>query len=91
LAAKEAMMGFRVEFTLDGRRVSEAQFGRGMEQKILGIAEDHVRAAVEGTRCTTHGRYARVVAMRKRSGKLEFDVEGCCDDLISRAQRATAG
>ena len=81
-------MGIGLEYRVDGRRVSQDEFFTGMEQKVTGMASDQVRTAVERTRCAKHGRHARVVSSRKTARGFQFDIEGCCDDLIERAQRA---
>jgi hypothetical protein len=81
-------VGISLEYRVDGRRVSKDQFFKGMEEKVKGMASDQVRAAVERTRCAKHGRYARVVSSRKTAQGFQLDIQGCCDDLIERAQRA---
>jgi hypothetical protein len=77
-----------VRFRFEARRNLEAQLAGGIARNASALVEDHVRSTVEGTRCDEHGRNARLVAVRDAPGGIEFDVEGCCDELVARAKRA---
>lgn len=69
-------------------RFSAAVLDGEIEKSVMKLAAANVRAAVEATRCPTHGERARVTRMRTVGRSVEFDVEGCCDDLVRQAQSA---
>lgn len=72
-------------------RFNTARLEGEIEQNVKNLGAANVRAAVEATRCATHGELARVTRMRTVDGRVEFDVDGCCSDLVQRAQNAIGG
>jgi len=81
-------MGFGLEYTLNGRRVTEQQFLDGLEKQAIDQALDTVKRRIESTRCSKHGQRARATLKSRRGARFEFDVSGCCDELVRSAQRA---
>ena len=69
-------------------RFSVAALEGEIEKDVMNLAASNVRAAVEATQCPTHGEHARVTRMRTVGKRVEFDVEGCCDDLVRQAGSA---
>ena len=81
-------MGFELEYTLNGRRVSQRQFFDGMQQEVHDAAVRAATERIESVRCRQHGQRARATLKNQRGDRLEFSITGCCDQLIEAAQRA---
>jgi hypothetical protein len=54
---------------------------------VRSAALEEVQKKVESDRCPQHGQHPKVTMERTADGA-SFDIEGCCDDLVERAQRA---
>lgn len=83
-------MGFGLEYTLNGRRVTQRQFLDGLEKQAVDQALDTVKKRIEATRCSKHGQRAHATLKSRRGDRFEFDITGCCDELVRSAQRAAA-
>lgn len=84
-------MGFDIKITgSDGRRYSSlSDMIQAEGERLVADHTQAVQRAIESTRCPTHGQRARA-AMSKTSEGYSFDISGCCDDLIRRAQAAAS-
>jgi NAD-dependent SIR2 family protein deacetylase len=81
-------MSFGLEYTLNGRRVTERQFLDGLEKQAVDQALVAVKGRIESTRCSKHGQRARATLKSRRGDRFEFNISGCCDELVRAAQRA---
>jgi hypothetical protein len=71
------------------KRKERRQWERHMFQDApRQLAEEAVTKAVAAVRCPTHGRNARVKTVKWSGDNLEAQVEGCCAELVARAQAA---
>jgi hypothetical protein len=56
------------------------------------IVDDHLgamRRAMKAQRCEIHGEYP-AVSLNKVAGKASFDITGCCEELIEKAEAAAS-
>jgi hypothetical protein len=82
-------MGLEIEYTGDdGRKygsLSEMLEAEG--NKLIGDTMSEVQRAIEAQRCPVHGGTA-TATMTRQGDQISFSIEGCCDELVERAQRA---
>ena len=55
-----------------------------MVKEVNDAIEKSLKDRVGGLRCSEHGTAPRVTAAGSRADALEFDLTGCCDDLLAR-------
>lgn len=82
-------MGLEIEYTGDdGRKYgSLAEMLDAEGNKLIDEAMAEVRRSIEAQRCAVHGGRPSATVTR-RGDQISFEIEGCCDDLVERAQRA---
>lgn len=82
-------MGVTLEFTgADGRKYPDfAAMMKAETDKVFGDLVSGVERAVSAQRCAVHGQTASV-SVRRSADKISFDITGCCDALVQRAERA---
>ena len=65
--------------------MASIRFEKGAVEKVA--LEGAVKTA-KSVRCPKHGKTATVSKVRKTPKGFSFELSGCCDDLVSRAQAA---
>jgi hypothetical protein len=78
---------FKMDLKFNGRSIRPDQLAREMEKAMLKKVEDSVKKTVSRIRCRTHGQHARVSVRRATGSKMNFDVSGCCDELIDEVRK----
>jgi hypothetical protein len=86
--AREESDVFEMWFEIDGRRVRPDQIGNELEAAVLRMIADQVRDQVGGVRCRVHQEYARITGTGTSPERLQFTVEGCCDELVAQVEAA---
>jgi hypothetical protein len=81
-------MGGELSYTVEEQGESADQFFRGIEGRLRQAAMDDVCRRVARVRCDTHGEPARISAARHTAEGFEFEITGCCAELIDEAQAA---
>jgi hypothetical protein len=51
-------------------------------------ATDAAVETAKSVRCPKHGKTATVKNVRKTPQGFSFEVDGCCDEVVARAQKA---
>ena len=74
-------MDIRVEYEIDGRRVSEHEFLGGIEAQVMAIAVQQITAKLEQVKCPVHETLPTDVTVKRSGDQLEFEASGCCDEL----------
>lgn len=77
----------KMDLKFNGRSIRPNQLAREMEKAMLENVQDSVKKTVSRIRCRTHGRYARVSFSGRSASNMNFDVSGCCDELIEEVRR----
>jgi hypothetical protein len=82
-------MGLEIEYTGDDGRKYEslAEMLQAEGSKLIDDTMTEVQRAIEAQRCPLHGR-GPSATMTRSGDRISFEIEGCCDDLVERAQRA---
>jgi hypothetical protein len=84
-------MSLEIEYTGDdGRKYNSLEEMLAADvEKILSDQAAAIERAVTSTHCPVHDQNARVSVSRTGEG-LSFKIEGCCDELCARAERAAS-
>jgi len=77
-----------IEFIIRGRSVEVEEVEDLRERAVLKQIESSITQRVGGTRCAKHGMTPRITAAGSRVDALEFDVSGCCKDLLTKTAAA---
>jgi len=73
-----------VVFVLRGRTIALDEVEDVRERAILKAIERSITDRVGGLRCPEHDAVPRITATGSRADALEFDLAGCCQDLLTR-------
>jgi hypothetical protein len=79
-------MSISIKYEIDGRQVGKQQFFDGLEGQMRKIALDTVIEQVSEVTCAEHGQRAEVSQVTQTSDGFSFQLTGCCDDLVERAE-----
>jgi hypothetical protein len=74
---------------LDGPRATGSRALKEATQKAVDGEVAKIERAVRAVRCTEHGESAKVRRAKTHDG-VKLQVEGCCDDLVERAEKVLA-
>lgn len=73
-----------IVFVLRGQTVSLDEVEDIRERAILGEIKRSIEERVGALRCSEHGAFPKLTASGSRADALEFDLAGCCQDLLAR-------
>jgi len=74
-----------IVFVLRGQTVSLDEVEDIRERAILGEIKRSIEERVGALRCAEHDAVPRLTATGSRADALEFDLSGCCQDLLAKA------
>ena len=77
-----------LEYRIGGRKVTAAQFHKHMRDSVIQAGAEAARKHIEQVRCPAHGQFAKARRKATVGDRIEFEVTGCCDQLVARAQEA---
>ena len=84
-------MGFEIEYT-DSRGRKHGDMAGMLDAEVGRVVDDQLAAikwAIESQRCDVHGEHA-TASLNRSAGKMSFNISGCCDDLVEKAQAAAS-
>ena len=73
-----------IVFVLGGQRVDLDEVEDVRERAILREIQRSIEERVGALRCTEHGAFPKLTATGSRADALEFDLAGCCQDLLAK-------
>jgi hypothetical protein len=73
-----------IVFMLRGRTVSLDEVEDVRECAILREIERSIKERVGALRCSEHGAFPRLTASGSRADAMEFQLAGCCQDLLAK-------
>ena len=73
-----------IVFVLRGRTVNLDEIEDIRERAVLQEIERSIKERVGALRCPEHGAFPRLTATGSRADALEFDLTGCCEDLLTK-------
>lgn len=85
------MVKVEVRFEINGRKVSPDNWRNAVERALLEQLREQIQAKLRGLRCTKHNQQPHVTVAGASLNQLEFQVHGCCQELIDRAAEALNG
>jgi hypothetical protein len=77
-----------IEFVLRGRTVSLDEVEDARERAMLREIEQSIRNRVGALRCAEHDAFPKLTATGSSPDDLEFDLAGCCRDLLAQTTAA---
>jgi hypothetical protein len=84
-------MSLKIEYK-DSRGRKHSDMAGLLDAETERIVDSHLGAmkrVMESQRCEIHGEYP-TVSLNKVAGKASFDITGCCERLIERAEAAAS-
>jgi hypothetical protein len=81
-------MSSKVTFKVGGKEVHPSQFGDKLKEAAVEAVKDSLQAKIEAVRCPVHNQNAKAVLKETTGGKLNYDIQGCCDELIEEVKRS---
>jgi hypothetical protein len=79
-----------VVFVLRGRTLGLDDVDDARERAILEQIQRSIVDRVGALRCPEHGAYPKLTATGSRADALEFDLAGCCQDLLEKTAACLA-
>jgi hypothetical protein len=79
-----------IVFVLRGAEVTLDDVEDARERAALKQIEQSIRNRVGGLRCATHGASPRLTATGPRVDALDFELAGCCEELMQRTTASLA-
>jgi hypothetical protein len=73
-----------IVFVLRGAPVAPDDVEDVRERSVLKQIEQSIRDRIGGLSCPEHGAYPRLTATGQRADALDFELSGCCEDLMKR-------
>ena len=73
-----------IVFVLRGVEIDVDDVEDVRERAVLKQIERSIRSRVGGLSCPEHGANPRLTATGSRADSLEFELSGCCEDLMQR-------
>jgi len=73
-----------IVFVLRGQTVSLDEVEDLRERAILQEIERSIEERVGALRCSEHDAFPKLTATGSRADALEFDLSGCCQDLLAK-------
>jgi hypothetical protein len=77
-----------IEFVLRGRSIEIEEMDDLRERAVLEQIARSIAERVGDIRCAKHGAFPRLTASGARVDALNFDVSGCCQDLLTKTAAA---
>lgn len=84
-------MGLEIEYT-DSRGRKHGDMAGMLDAEVGRVVDDQlavIKRAIESQRCEVHGEHA-TASLNRSGGQISFDISGCCDELVKRAQAAAS-
>ena len=73
-----------IVFVLRGQTLNLDEVEDVRERAILKEIERSIKDRVGALNCPEHGAFPKLTARGSRADALEFDLAGCCQDLLAR-------
>ena len=77
----------KVTFKVVGKEVHRSQLGDKLKVSAVGAVKDSLPAKIEAVHCTVHNQNAKAVLKATTEGKLNYEIQGCCNELIEEVKR----
>ena len=79
----------KVTFKVVGKEVHRSQLGDKLKVAAVGAVKDSLPAKIEAVHCTVHNQNAKAI-LKETEGKLNYEIQGCCNELIEEVKRLLA-
>lgn len=76
-----------ISFEINGRKVSPRNIGNALESALLESVQKSITAAVGSVQCPEHGQKPKIKVKGRSLDSLNFEVSGCCEQLIESVKK----
>jgi hypothetical protein len=76
-----------ISFKIKGKRVQPDNMTDVLDIIFLKFVGEKINDSVALIRCNKHGREPSVLVKGQDLDNLEYEVSGCCEDLINKAKK----
>jgi len=77
----------KISFELNGRKINPNQIGKEIEKAVFENVQKSIIKSVGSIHCKTHGKTPSIKVKGRSVEKLNFDVSGCCEDIIDQVRK----
>jgi hypothetical protein len=79
-----------IRYEINGRRIDPRNVRDAIESAVLGAVSDSISQKLRSCRCPDHGGTPKLIGKGRSVDKLNFEISGCCDNLIAEVKRRLA-
>lgn len=77
----------KLSIKMNGRNIRPDQLAKELQKAAIQKGSDAIKRKVESVRCRKHRQLAKVVQRRLSPSGMNFDVSGCCEELVDEVRR----
>lgn len=75
-----------IQFKINGRKVNPNNIGNVLEKAMYDHVIESVKKKLGSVRCPEHGSPPKVTIVGKSIDKVEFQISGCCQEVIDHTR-----
>jgi hypothetical protein len=75
-----------IKFKIDGRVVNPNRIGDILEKTIYDKLSSSIKKRLGSIVCPTHGEHPTVTIVGRSINKIEYQITGCCQNLIDQVR-----
>ena len=76
-----------VSFEIKGEKVQPENMKDVLDILYLKHIRKKITSSIASIRCSEHGRQASVLVKGENLDNLDYEVSGCCEDLIKKVKK----
>ena len=77
----------KITFEINGRKTDARNMKDAFESAILSGVTNSIKSSVGQVYCAEHKQYPEILAKGRNLDSLNFEVKGCCNDVIEQVKR----
>jgi len=82
------IMSTKVTYKVAGKEVHPSQFADKMTEAAVEVVKNSLQEKIEAVRCPVHNQNAKAILKETTGGKMNYDIQGCCEELIVEVKRS---
>jgi hypothetical protein len=81
------MMLSKITCKVVGKQVHPSHLRNKLKGAAVGAVNDSILAKIEAVHCTVHDQNAKAALKATSEGKLNYEIQGCCNELSKEVNR----
>ncbi len=77
----------KVTFSVVGKVFDPLRLGEKLKATALGTVKYGFPSKIEVVHCIVHNQNAKAVLKETAEGKLNYEIQGCCNELLEEVKR----